>query len=494
MPDSPMADGTEVAVPLGSAKEALVPGGTELRADPSLEWVTETLVSGGSPWRLVRLTDRGAALLSGWLRGDTVSSDPAASALARRLVDAGLVHPASRRRRLRAGEVDVVIPVRDDLEGLESVLRVASRTPEVRVTVVDDGSAVATSVARVAAAHDAVLVRHDVPLGPAAARNAGARGGTSALVAFLDADARPEPEWLEGLVAHFDDPAVGAVAPRVRGPLGATLKERFESAASPLDLGVRPGIVRPGAAVPFVPAAALVVRRAALGRGFDASLRTGEDVDLVWRLHAGGWHVRYEPSVVVTHAARASWQAWLAQRFSYGLAAAPLEARHGDAAAPLRADPRVLATLALVLAGRPRAAAGVLGWSAASLARQLEGVSARGGNRSVARQLAARGTVLAAPGLARSAFRAYGPLLIVAAIALPPVRRPIATLTVAATAVRWWRAGRPTPRLAFAALSLADDLAYGAGVLAGAARSRRLGALRPRLRASVVAPAALSRT
>jgi mycofactocin glycosyltransferase len=494
MPDSPVVDGTEVALPPGGAREAPVPGGSELRADPSLEWVTDTLVSGGSPWRLVRLTERGAALLSGWLSGNTVTSDPAEGALARRLVDAGLVHPSSKHRRVRDGEVDVVIPVHDDLEGLEAVLRVASRTPEVRVTVVDDGSADATSIARVAAAHDASLVRHDVPLGPAAARNAGAREGTSALVAFLDADARPEPEWLEGLVAFFDDPTVGAVAPRIRGPLGLTLKERFETAASPLDLGDRAGVVRPGAAVPFVPSAALVVRRAALGEGFDASLRTGEDVDLVWRLHAAGWHVRYEPSVVVTHAARATWRGWLAQRFSYGLAAAPLEARHGDAAAPLRADPRVLATLALVLAGRPRAAVGVLGWSAASLARQLEGVSVRGGNESVARQLAARGTALAAPGLARSAFRTYGPLLIVVAIGLPPLRRPIATLTVAATAVRWWRAGRPTPGMAFAALSLADDLAYGAGVVAGVARSRRLGALRPRLRTSVVAPATISRT
>ncbi len=395
---------------------------------------------------------------------------------------------------MRAAEVDLVVPVRDDAEGLEAVLRAASQTPELGVTVVDDGSADAASVARVAAANDAAVVRHDVPLGPAAARNAGARRGTAPLVAFVDADARPAPDWLDGLVAYFDDPCVGAVAPRVRGPAGASVRERFEAAASPLDLGDRPGVVRPGAAVPYVPAAALVVRRAALGSGFDADLRTGEDVDLVWRLVAAGWQVRYEPSVVVTHAARRTWRGWVAQRFSYGLSAAPLEARHGDAAAPLRADPRVLATLGLVLAGRPRAAAGLLGWSSASLARQLEGVTTRGGSDAAARQLAARGTALAAPGLARSAFRTYGPVLVVAALALPPVRRPVAALTVAATAVRWWRAGRPAPRAAFCALSLADDLVYGAGVLAGAARARRLGALRPRLRTSVASGAAISRT
>jgi mycofactocin glycosyltransferase len=490
-----MALGTGVALPPGVARGSPVPAGTRMRQDASLEWISDTLVAGGSPWRLVRLTDRGASRLASWLSGEVVTSDPADGALARRLVDAGMVHPDRPPREVRPGEVAVVIPVRNDPAGLDAVLRVVSRTPAIAVTVVDDGSSDAVAIERVARAHDAELLRHDLPLGPGAARNAGLRATSAPLVAFLDADTLPGSDWLEGLVAHFDDPLVALVAPRVRGPIGATLKERFEAAASPLDLGPAPGVVRPGAAVPFVPAAALVARRVALGEGFDTALRTGEDVDLVWRLVREGWQVRYEPSVIVTHAARATWRGWLAQRFSYGLSAAPLEARHGDAAAPLRADPRVLATLGLLLAGRPRAAAGLLSWSAASLAHQLEGVTSRGGSESAARQLAARGTALAAPGLARSAFRTYGPLLVVAAMAIPPVRRPVATLTAAATAVRWWRAGRPTPVVGFVALSLADDLAYGAGVLAGAARSRRLGALRPRLRASVapVAPP-ISRT
>ena len=51
--------------------------------------------------------------------------------------------------------------------------------------------------------------------------------------------------------------------------------------------------------VAYVPTAALLVRRAALGDGFDESLRNGEDVDLVWRLIEAGWRVRYEPAVQV---------------------------------------------------------------------------------------------------------------------------------------------------------------------------------------------------
>jgi len=482
-----MSDGSVVP---REPSEPRFPVGAALRADPSLEWVADALVSGGSPWRLVRLTPSGATALQGWTEGARVAADTAA--LARRLIDAGLVHPVVAARPPLAGDVDVVVPVRDDALGLEATLRaVAPSAP--RVTVVDDGSIDAAAVVRVAASHGADLLRRDVPGGPGAARNDGLDATVAPLVAFVDADVRPPTGWLDALVAHFDDPVVAAVAPRVRGPDAQGPRARFERAASPLDLGPLPGVVRPGAAVPYVPSAAIVVRRAAVGAAFDASLRTGEDVDLVWRLVAAGWLVRYEPGVEVVHAARSTWGGWVAQRFAYGSSAARLEARHGDAAAPLRADPRVLATLALAVAGRPRAAAGVLGWSAGSLARQLEGVVAPDGAEAVARRLAARGTALAAPGIARAAFRTYGPVLLAVAAVVPQVRRPVATLALAATAARWWRAGRPRT-LSFPALSVADDLAYGAGVLVGAVRAGRLGALRPRLRPPARALSSISRT
>ena len=69
-------------------------------------------------------------------------------------------------------------------------------------------------------------------------------------------------------------------------------------------------------------------------RGFDESLRYGEDVDLVWRLLEADVVCRYEPSVVVLHSPRASLlDAWK-QRVSYGSAAAPLNQRHPGAATP----------------------------------------------------------------------------------------------------------------------------------------------------------------
>ena len=74
------------------------------------------------------------------------------------------------------------------------------------------------------------------------------------------------PGWLDALLPHFADPAVGAVAPRiVPDEPGSTWLARYEGASSTLDMGARASIVRPGSRVPYVPGAALVVRRAAAG-------------------------------------------------------------------------------------------------------------------------------------------------------------------------------------------------------------------------------------
>jgi GT2 family glycosyltransferase len=47
--------------------------------------------------------------------------------------------------------------------------------------------------------------------GASGARNTGVAVATGDVVAFLDDDARPEPDWLERLMAAYDDPAVMAV-------------------------------------------------------------------------------------------------------------------------------------------------------------------------------------------------------------------------------------------------------------------------------------------
>src|ERR1700761_1868908 len=79
------------------------------------------------------------------------------------------------------------------------------------VIVVDDGSIDGTS--DVARAYGARVIRHPVNRGLAAARNSGIRAASASLVAFVDDDCEPEPEWAERLVAAYSEGVIGVGGP-----------------------------------------------------------------------------------------------------------------------------------------------------------------------------------------------------------------------------------------------------------------------------------------
>ena len=228
------------------------------------------------------------------------------------------------------------------------------RADRLPVIVVDDASADPAAIAEIAARHGARVIRRPVNGGPGAARNTGLAAASTELVAFLDSDCVPAPGWLDRLLPHFADPAVGAVAPRIVPHQAApSWLARYEGASSTLDMGARPSIVRPGARVSYVPGAALVVRRSAAGAGFADGMFVGEDVDFIWRLSAAGWRVRYEPSATMGHDHRVTFRAWFSRRADYGTSAAALEQLHPGAVRPLYASWWTVGAWTAALSGRP---------------------------------------------------------------------------------------------------------------------------------------------
>ena len=370
--------------------------------------------------------------------------------LALRLVDAGAAHPVPAPRP--ADDVTTVIPVKDRTPELARCL--AAVTGD--VLVVDDGSADPRAVRALCEAHGARYV-HRAPGGPAAARNTALPLLDKDFVAFLDSDCVPPPGWVEALRGHFDDPGVAAVAPRVTGGV-----------RSPLDLGTRPGAVRPRSPLAYVPTAALLFRRAALTR-FDEQLRYGEDVDLIWRTVAADWEVRYDPRVVVHHAEPTGLPA-LVRRFRYGTSAAALAVRHPDAVTHLVAPPWPTAAVALLVTKHPVLAAGAAGVIAYRLQAHLDEPRATAA-------VTARSVLGTAEGLGR-ALSLLGP----AAWALA-VRRPRTAVLLTLPWVLEQRERRPEANpLTYSAQALLDQAAYGAGVLVGCLQHRSARALRPRLR------------
>ena len=378
----------------------------------------------------------------------------------------------------------MVIPVRDRTAGLDRCLSALGR--RYPVIVVDDGSLDPAAVAAVCAERGARLKRLPVPGGPGRARNEGLALVRTPLVAFLDSDCVAGSDWIEHLTAHFADPMVGAAAPRVRPLTGPNALGRYLDARAPVDLGPRAARVAPLTRLSYVPTAALLARCSAIPGGFDADLRYGEDVDLIWRMNAAGWRVRYDPAAQVRHVEPDRWQAVLARRFRYGNSAAPLARRHPGQVPPLvlQAWPARRGRRA---AGPPAlAAAAAYGAGAGQLVRLLRGwgVPATGVLRPMADSV--RQTWLGAGQWSVQ----YALPVVAAGLVRPGGRTPgarigrrlaLASLLAGPPAAAWRsRLPRLDP-VRFALAYLADEAAYGAGVYRGALTERLAAPLLPRL-------------
>ncbi|MFP3899348.1 MAG: mycofactocin biosynthesis glycosyltransferase MftF [Acidimicrobiia bacterium] len=466
--------------PAGSPARPLPPG-MALALDAATRRIDGgTVLVGGAPLRLLRLSAAGARLVDRLEAGERVPDSAAAQRLARRLLDTGMAHPrpAGTARPYGPGDVAVVVPTHDRPGGLARTLERLGSVGE--VVVVDDGSADAGATAAVAAAAGARLVRHGRSRGPAAARNAGWRAADAPVIAFVDADVEPSRGWLTPLLGHLADEAVAAAAPRVAPlvpPGTPAWLAAYERVRSPLDLGPVEAPVRPGGRVPYVPTATLVVRRSALEDlgGFDEAMAYGEDVDLVWRLAARGATVRYEPGAVVRHPVRPTLGAWLRQRYDYGSSAPPLAARHAGAVAPLTVSGWSAAAWALVLAGAPVGGLALGAATTAALAPKLR--SLRHPVREAIR-LAGLGNFVAGRQVADALRRAWFPL----AVALAGNHRSRPALVAVLVVPPLLERAERRPALApgrWVALRLADDLAYGTGVWARSLADRTTAALRP---------------
>ncbi len=518
------------------------------------------MLIGGEPFRIVRLTRRGAEWLDALLAesnvpggeaptGETPTGDgpnapklrraPADDfgaseiSLVRRLLAGGLLHPEPGVRTLGRSDLAVVIPVRDDNARLGRLLARLRESFSGEVIVIDDASADPDAIAATAASFGASLFHLELGSGPAAARNA-ARSRLPAppplLLAFVDSDALPDESWLAHIVGHFEDPQVGAVAPRVisleshgkgaEGVRGARAGRttrglaRYELTNSPLDLGPDPAIVGAHRRVSYVPSAALVCRSAALEDvgWFDPALRVGEDVDLVRRLEAAGWVVRYEPSVVVGHDVRSSLGGFVKQRFSYGASAAALDVRHPGTVAPFESGFWSVAAVAglgltamsilrrrggtgpwhwIRVTGSAGFAVATL-WPARLIARTLRpagpaGISAvpdLGEVLTEATSVVLRGQFLAAKGLFNALRRVWCVPLVAVSVMSTRARRAMAVGFLGAELARQAPhvlSERPGQAVASLAFGILDDLSYATGVWVGCAKEKRLGPLLPRL-------------
>jgi mycofactocin system glycosyltransferase len=459
-----------------------LPHGFEVRVRDDVRVLDRgRVLVGGSPTRVARLTVAGARLVVG--HRVTVRDD-ATRALADRLLEGNLAVPDLRSAApVEEHDLTVVIPVHERVEELDGLL--GRLRPALRCLVVDDGSARGVAVAEVARRHGAQLVVLADNRGPAAARNTGLRAARTPYVALVDSDVSVEPTTLLGLCAHFADPRVAAVAPRVRGTTRsapARWFQRYDEVAQSLDLGARQALVRPGSEVSWLPAACLLVRRADVcgdSEGFDEDLRVAEDVDLVWRLVGRGRRVRYDADFTVNHDSRTTVASWLGRKAYYGTGGALLARRHGAHVAPAVLSPVYAAAVLALLAQRR--------WSvpAAAIATCVTAVRLRGslplhsGATLEAGRLASLGLLSALSQTAQLLLRHWWPAAAAASVFSRRSRRAVLAAALLDALVTPVPEGLSRPEAVLA--RRLDDLAYGCGLWYGALTARSSRALRVRI-------------
>jgi mycofactocin system glycosyltransferase len=432
----------------------------------------DTVVA-GSPLKIFRFSSAARSVLEAIEKRDEISV--AATNTLHRLIDAGAIHPIleSIKTSLQPSDVTVVIPVHnEDVLRLNALISKLSAAHE--VLLIDDGSTIP-----LADINGARVIRREVAGGPAAARNTAIDFVTSSITFFLDADTSLADDSWAKLLAHFEDSSVGVVAPRIASEPGTTLLHRYEASESPLDLGSEPARIRKNSRVSYVPTAALMIRTDLLRehRGFDESLRYGEDVDLVWRLLEADVVCRYEPAVTVHHSPRASLlDAWK-QRVSYGSAAAPLDQRHRGAATPLRINRWSAGAWGTLASGYPLI--GLIIGAASTVALERK-ISSQPDSRQLALRLAGRGNIHAGRVIAQAMTRTWWPIALLLSLCSRRARRVTCAAIVLPSLMSWFTKKPKVDPVSYCALKLADDVAYGTGVWKGVIATRDLGALTPK--------------
>ena len=193
--------------------------------------------------------------------------------------------------------------------------------PRFETIVVDDGSSDRTG--EIAAAHGARVIRTE-NRGLSAARTTGAVEATGEIVAYLDDDAWPDPDWLKyvALALETTDHA-GVGGPNLPVPGDGLIAGAVANAP-----GGPVHVLLSDTVAEHIPGCNMAYRRdrlLAIG-GFDAQFRVaGDDVDVCWQLQERGWTLGFHAAAMVWHHRRGSVRAFWRQQRGYGRAEALLE-------------------------------------------------------------------------------------------------------------------------------------------------------------------------
>lgn len=290
----------------------------------AMEWQVRTTFAAGCAGAMIfSWTDewfRGGEDVQGWAFGLTTHDrkpKPALAAVQAAFSDVPFA------TTIDWPKVSVVICTYNGSKTLRETLEAVKRLdyPGFETIVVNDGSRDAS--AQIAGEYPVRLITTE-NRGLSAARNSGLAAATGEIVAYLDDDAHPDPQWLKYLAATLkNSDHVGVGGPNIAPPGDGFRADCIAHApGGPIHVLLTDTVAE------HLPGCNMAFRREALRSigGFDEQFRiAGDDVDVCWRLQEKGWTLGFSPSAVVWHHRRGKFLAYWKQQLNYGRAEAMLE-------------------------------------------------------------------------------------------------------------------------------------------------------------------------
>ena len=195
----------------------------------------------------------------------------------------------------------IIIPTFNGASRIASCLVALSEQTagrNVEILVIDDGSTDSTKDAVGGYAHIRLISQANA--GPASARNRGAMEAKGEILLFTDDDCVPLPDWLDAMLAPFQDPEVVG-AKGIYRTLQKSLAARFVQ----LEYEDKYRLMNRLPTIDFIDTYSAAFRRERFLEmgGYDTSfpVACAEDVELSYRMSARGWKMKFVPGAVVYH-------------------------------------------------------------------------------------------------------------------------------------------------------------------------------------------------
>ncbi len=235
-----------------------------------------------------------------------------------------LSHDSSFPSERRWPKISVVVSFHNAARTLEDCCETLLELnyPDYEVILVNDGST--DRSAEIIERYPFQIVTSDTNRGISAGRNAGLRAATGEIIAYIDADARADPDWLMYLARTYEEQDVAGVG----GPNPVPPEDPWVAQCVYRSPGGPTQVMLTDDTAEHIPGCNMSFRRAALEDigGFDEQFTTAaDDVDVCWRLIDRGYRLGFNPSALVWHHRRPSVRAYWRQQVGYGLSESRLE-------------------------------------------------------------------------------------------------------------------------------------------------------------------------